>query len=266
MYRALLRLYPARFRERFGDEMVQLLGDELRDAHRPGATAGVLRVWLAGLGDLVVTATSERLAGDRPVGKSLAAPSRLNRVLGAIGVGGGFVLVAALIPGLPWSSAIVNLRLVLFGGGAVAVIVAVHRLLPKRWRRPSLLVSIPAILAYAAHLTGSLLFINRPQPPEPDPAFRPWYALAATAMWLTTTAFGLVALRLGVASRIGSLLLTVGSVLALLGVGGLGFTQGPEAELVSSLTVAGIVAVGLGWMLLGLQVATRRVPVADTRA
>jgi MFS family permease len=264
LYGALLRAYPAAFRERFGDEMVQLFGDQLRDARRRGAAGGVVATWLRTLGDLAVTAAAERTRRDRTVAQSLVAPSRVNRALGALGILGGFVLVAALIPGIPWAWAIFILRLVLFEGGAIAIVVAIHGLQPARWRVPSLLASVPTILANGTHLVMSIMFVNRPQPPEPDPSFRPLYALAATAMWLTNAAFGLVALRLGVASRGGSLTLTVGSLLAVTGVGGLGFTQGAYADVIANFTVAGVVLVGLAWILLGLDVATRRRPVAAT--
>jgi hypothetical protein len=257
-YRALLRLYPADFRRRFGDEMVQLFGDQLRDAEAGRSPEGLVMTWLRALGDLAVSATSERTRTDRAVAQSLAAPSTLNRVLGVIGIFGGLVLVAALIPNLPWSWAVFNLRLVLFEGGAIAIILAIHTLQPLRWRRPSLLVSVPAILANAWHLVMSIIFVTRPQPPEADPEFRPLYALAATTMWLMDGAFGLVALRLGFVSRWGALALTVGSALAVTGVGGLGFTGGEDAELIANLTVAGVVLVGLAWIILGIDVATRR--------
>lgn len=259
LYRLLLHLYPSAFRERFGDEMVQLFGDQLRDARRGGASAGTARTWLRTLGDLAVTAASERARRDRTVAHSLAQPpSMVNRLLGALGILGGALLVAALIPNLPWSWVVFNLRLVLFGGGAIAIVVAVLRLHPDRWRWPSLLVGVPTIVANAWHLVMSVMFVTRPQPPEPDPEFRPIYALAATAMWLTNATFGLVALRVGVVTRWGSLALTAGSLLALTGVGGLGFTRGPQADLVATLTTAGVVLVGVAWIILGLDVAFRR--------
>ena len=185
------------------------------------------------------------------------APSPTDRVLGTIGILGGFVLLAALIPGIPWTFVIFNLRLVLFEAGAIAIVVAVQGLLPARWRGPALLVSVPTILANAWHMVMSIMFVGRPQPPEADPEFRPLYALAATAMWLTNAAFGLVALRTGVVSRWASGVLTVGSILATLGVGGLGFTQGPYADLISNLTVAGVVMVGVGWVLFGIEIGFR---------
>jgi hypothetical protein len=111
----------------------------------------------------------------------------------------------------------------------------------------------------------SVMFVNRPQPPEPDPEFRPLYAMAATAMWLANAAFGIVALRLGVVSRSAALLLSVGSLLAVTGVSGLGFTRGPYADVIANVTVAGVVLVGVAWILLGIDVATRRRAPAQAR-
>ena len=74
VYRALLRVYPAAFRDRYGEEMVQLLGDQLTDARTRAGGTGVARTWLQVLGDLAVTATSERMWRDRTVANSLAAP------------------------------------------------------------------------------------------------------------------------------------------------------------------------------------------------
>ncbi|MCI0582884.1 MAG: hypothetical protein L0227_08315 [Chloroflexi bacterium] len=47
VYLVLLRCYPTAFRERFGDELVQLAGDLLRDA-RTGrvGSSGVAGTWL----------------------------------------------------------------------------------------------------------------------------------------------------------------------------------------------------------------------------
>jgi hypothetical protein len=52
VYRALLRLYPPAFRRSYGDPMVQLFGDRLRDVGT--------RAWLRTLPDLVRTASIER--------------------------------------------------------------------------------------------------------------------------------------------------------------------------------------------------------------
>ncbi|MBW3555165.1 MAG: DUF2723 domain-containing protein [Gemmatimonadetes bacterium] len=60
-YGALLRLYPAAFREEFGEEMVAVYRRQRREDRRAGA-AGLLRLWAGLLADLVPAATRERLA------------------------------------------------------------------------------------------------------------------------------------------------------------------------------------------------------------
>ena len=61
LYRYLLRLYPVSFRERFADEMVELLRDRLRDARRQRGRKGVVVVWCRTFSGLVVSAVHERL-------------------------------------------------------------------------------------------------------------------------------------------------------------------------------------------------------------
>jgi hypothetical protein len=103
-----------------------------------------------------------------------------------------------------------------------------------------------------------ILAIGRPRFPEPDPEFRPIFFYAAIVLWLTDAAFGFVAARLGAVSRWAALALGFGSLLALLGVGGLGFTTGPFATIIVPLSLVGIGLVGIGWVLLGIDIATRR--------
>jgi len=265
VYRALLRLYPQPFRSRFGDELVQLAGDLLRDARDARANRGVGRMWLGLLLDVAMTAPAEHLE-QRRVAHSLTRPApAVMKALGLLGILGGLLLVVAFVPDLPWSWLVFNLRLVLFEVGAIAVIVAVLSLRPSRWRWPMLLVGATAALANAWHLVMTIMFVNRPQPPAPDAEFRPIYGLAAMTMWFADAAFALVAFRLGVASKWGSLSLAVGSILAVTGVSGLGLTQ-LLGDLAEPVTLVGVALVGLGWVLLGLAVATRRRPIAAATA
>ena len=64
LYRGLLRLYPADFRARFADQMVQLFGDQVRDQ-------GTARTWLKAMGDIPGSALSEHLRRNRSVANSL---------------------------------------------------------------------------------------------------------------------------------------------------------------------------------------------------
>jgi hypothetical protein len=257
IYRGLLRLYPAEFRARFSDEMAQLFGDQLRDARIGAAPTGAARTWLRTLGDLAVTAASERLRRDRTVAHSLAtSPSTSSRVLGLVGILGGAVLLAAFVidiaPGLN------VLRLVLFNLGAMAIVLAVHRRQASAAPTLALLAAVPALVANAWYLAMVLLSIGRPQPPLGDSDFRLVMFFAGAAMWLTDAAFGLVTLRLGVVARWAALALAIGSVLAFTGMDRLELTSPSNPTIFQPLSLVGIALNGIGWILLGLDLAIRR--------
>jgi hypothetical protein len=259
IYRRLLALYPPEFRARYADEMVQLFGDQLRDARLGGAPGGTARTWLRALRDLAVTAASEHAGRDRTVAHSLAAPpSASTRLLGLIGILGGLVIVAAFLPSLPWTLELTTVRLVLFNAGAIAIVIAVHRRQAAVSRRISLAVAIPAIVANAWYLGMVVLSIGRPQPPEADPEFRLVMFFAGVAMWWADAAFGLVTWRLGVVGRWGALALAIGSVLGFTGMSHLELAQGDLGWLVTPASLIGIALNGLGWILLGIDVAFRR--------
>ena len=169
------------------------------------------------------------------------------------------MLLAIWVPAFPWGADLLNpVRLVLFNAGAIAIVIAVDRRQAAISRRLSLAAAVPAILANAWYLAMVIASIGRPQFPEPDAGFRPIFFYAALALWLTDAAFALAALRIGAVSRLAALTLAIGSLLALTGVGGLGFTTGPLAVIIEPMTILGVALVGLGWILLGIDVATGR--------
>lgn len=258
VYRRLLRLYPVAFRTRFGDEMVQLFGDLLHASRAQDEPIGVTRLWFRTLWDLVATASSEQ-GRERSVAHSLSAPPTVtSRVLGVLGIAGGGLLLAAFIPDIPWGDDGFNLRLVLFNIGAIAIVVAVHRRQAPAARRLSYVGAIPAIAANAWYLMMILLAVGRPVFPEPDPEFRLVFFWAGVALWLSDALFGIVALRIGVVTRWGALALTVGALLAGLGMDRLGLATGPLASIYVPVALSGVFLVGVGWIWLGLDVATRR--------
>lgn len=259
LYRRLLRCYPEAFRARFGDEMVQLFGDQLRDARTRGGAAGAGGVWLRALGDLVIAAVSERARRDRTMAHSLVAPTRSTRVLGILGILGGAWLVAWLLPFIPWGPEGINLRLVAFNVGAIAIVVALSRHLPPTARLAAAIAAV-TVLANGWYLLMVVLSMGRPVPPEPDPDFRLIGFCAGVAMWWADAAFGVVALRFRGLARWGAAALAAGSVLAFLGMDRLELVAGPYREIVVPLALAGITLNGAGWILLGLDVATRRRP------
>ena len=266
VYRGLLRLYPAAFRDRFTDEMVQLFNDQLRDAHAGGAPAAAAGTWLRTLADLAMTAASDHARRDRTVAHSLTgSPSTPTRLLGLAGILGGVVLLAAFLVDI--APELNDLRLVLFNLGAIAIVIAVHRRQSSIAPGLALLAAIPAITANAWYLVMVLLSIVQLNPFAGD--FGLVFFFAGAAMWLADAWFGLVTLWLGVLWRWGALALAVGSVLALTGMDRLELVSGAYAEVFRPLALVGIALNGLGWILLGIDVATRRLTVAaparDTR-
>jgi len=264
IFRALIGLYPPTFRDRFGFEMVQLFGDQLRDARASEAPLAAAATWFRSLGDLVSTAVSERIRGETGPGRSLgAAPSGLSRVLGLVGIFGGVFLLAAFVVGIPSDFSVI--RLVAFNVGAMTVAVGVHRRQASAGRWLSLVTAAAVIVANTWYLVMVLLAVDRPVFPEPDPEFRLILFYAAAALWLADAALGLLALRLRVVSRWAAAPLAIGSLLALLGVDRLGLVTGPYAALIQPLALAGIGLVGVGWILLGLDIALTRRSVAAGR-
>jgi hypothetical protein len=85
-------------------------------------------------------------------------------------------------------------------------------------------------------------------------------------MWLSDAWFGLVSLRLGVMAKWGPLALAIGSALAVLGIDRLGLTSGANPTIFGTLSQIGIALNGGGWILLGLDVVTRRRTTAPEHA
>jgi hypothetical protein len=61
VYRRLLRLYPASFRRHYGESMVQLFCDQLRDEAQHRSRAAATRVWWQTLRDLAVSIPRQRI-------------------------------------------------------------------------------------------------------------------------------------------------------------------------------------------------------------
>jgi hypothetical protein len=62
VYRLLLNLYPADFRETYGDAMVCVFEETLANAYAQAGGNGVFATWLTVLADLLSTALAERAA------------------------------------------------------------------------------------------------------------------------------------------------------------------------------------------------------------
>jgi hypothetical protein len=183
-----------------------------------------------------------------------ASPSATSRALGAAGILGGAGLLAAFIVEI--APELNNVRLVLFNIGAIAIVVAVHRRQMAASPTLARAAATSAVLANAWYLAMVVLAIGRPHPFAGD--FGLVIFAAGAAMWLTDAAFGLVTLRLGGVMRWGALALAIGSVLAFTGMDRLELTSRDNPTIFGPLALAGIALNGIGWILLGLDLATRR--------
>jgi len=74
-YRALLRVYPRRFRAEYEEEMCRVFAQQLHYARVVEGWPGVVRVWARSLVDLVTTAPSEHLEEEMLVASPVGASS-----------------------------------------------------------------------------------------------------------------------------------------------------------------------------------------------
>ena len=174
------------------------------------------------------------------------------RLLGLAGILGGAVLLAAFVIEIP--PGMNDARLVVFSLGAIAVVVGLNRREVTTSRTPLHVASIAAVVANAWHLSMVVLSIGRESLFAGDFGLVSFYA--ALAMWLADAAFGVVALRSGVASRWGPLALAIGSVLAIAGMDRLGLTSAANPTILGALALIGVALNGLGSILLGLDLAS----------
>jgi hypothetical protein len=257
LYTGLMRRYPSALRDRFAFEMVQLFGDQLRDARARGAPFGVVSTWFKGLGDLFVTAASEHVRGGRGVGRSLARPpSPATRILAFVGILGGVVLLAAFVIDIP--PGLNDIRVGLFFVGAMAVAVALYRPLAVISPRLALLVTAAVVLANAWSLVMEFLSIGRPLPPQGDLEFRLIAFYASVVQWLANAALGFAIWRTAAAARWIGMVLALASILALTGIDRFELVRGDLAWFWAPAALLGIGVAGLAWIALGIDVATRR--------
>jgi hypothetical protein len=258
IYRGFLRLYPPEFRDRFTEEMVQLFHDKLRDARTGGVSGGTVSAWFRLLGDVVSTAPSEHLRRSRTVAHSLtSAPPLSARALGAAGILAGLLALVVYVLEIPQDWFV--WRIILLNLGSIALILAVHRRQASTAPALALLGAIPAVLANAWYLGMAILSMVRS-----GPIFGGTFGVvmfwAGVALWLTTAFFGVVTLRLGAVTRWGALATAVGALLTLTGIDRLGLVSEASPTIFNTLSQVGIGTMAIGWILLGLDVALRRLP------
>jgi len=67
LYAALLWLYPTRFRETYGVELLQVFRDCARDGYHRGGAWGLVQVWVGVLPDFLVIAAEQHAEEDSTV-------------------------------------------------------------------------------------------------------------------------------------------------------------------------------------------------------
>ena len=189
------------------------------------------------------------------------SPSASTRILGMAGIVGGIVLLAAFVVEI--APDLNSVRLVLFNLGAMAIVIAVHR--RQVAAAPTLArgVAGATVFANAWHLSMIALETGRLNPFAGE--FGLVFFWAVVVMWLTDAAFGVVTLRLGLVTRWGAAALAIGSALAFTGIDRLALTSPANPTIFGPIALIGIALNGLGWILLGVDVATRRVIAAWPR-
>lgn len=181
-----------------------------------------------------------------------SAPSLTSRVLGIAGIAAGLTMLAAFVMDLP--SGIFRDRLLVFGLGVIAVGIGVH--LRQSLRAPGAsLAATMALAASVAFFLATVLFLD----PSHVAVF--W---AGLALWLGSAAFGITSAVIGAVSRIGSSAVAIGSLLALTGMDRLGLVSESTPTIFNTLSQLGIAAMAIGWLVLGLHVAIRRVTPSTT--
>ena len=243
MRRLLIRLYPAAWRARYGDEFEVLLAER---ALGPFDAADVL---LAAI-DAHLRPRGTAAAGDHTRG----VPMTL-RIGGPAAIVGGALWLVSLVgasviqgpDGQPWQAT--------FLVALLALVVAMIGLSGEQGReQPGLVwaaVAIPIVGAAISGvgMLGMAVIGDRPF----ILGASPWevWALGTVAMIIGSGLFAIASLRRGMLSRVGAALLIIGAAATLPPLFGLAFSNGP-GEAGSMIALLGVGAFTAGWIWLGV--------------
>jgi hypothetical protein len=131
LYRWLLWLHPAAFRREYSVSICQVFAQSCRDAYRASGAAGVARLWLPALGDLLHGALAEHLDALKGSYPMLEYRRSLSAVFGAYiafviaGIGFQKMTEDVMKSSLPSSHPILMVAYVIVEGGAALSLLAV---------------------------------------------------------------------------------------------------------------------------------------------
>ncbi|MDH4335283.1 MAG: hypothetical protein OEW24_08535 [Chloroflexota bacterium] len=263
IYRRLLRLFPAAFRARYAEPMAQLFADQLRDAREAGAPAGSLRLWARTAGDLLTSALSQHLERDRTVAHSAATvPSFSARALGIAGVLAGLVLIVPAVIAIDdvWYPP----RIMLFNALVIALAVGLHRRQAAASPRLASVASALVILANGWYLGMVMLGVGDVN--LFGTAIGSVMLFSGLFLWGAAAAYGAASLAIGAFSRWGAVLLVIGSLVGITGLDRFGLTHGDFGAFFDTAAQVGIALHGVGWILLGAELALRASPRGEPTA
>jgi len=182
-----------------------------------------------------------------------SGPTVSARILGAAGVVAGVVILLAYVVDLP--AGLFPARVVAFCVGVIAIGIGVHRRQAAAARRVSLAVTGALVVANALYL-AQVLF---------DRPFDLVMFWSGVALWLSSALFGFAAAWIGAVNRWAALAVALGSLLAITGIDRLGLVSESSPTIFNTLSQVGIVIMAVGWIVLGIDVATRRSAAAPVK-
>jgi hypothetical protein len=294
VYEKLLAAYPERFRQLYGEEMVDLFEDECRDQMENGSRFRLLSVWFKALADLSVSATLER--------GRISMDFSAVRWGGFLAIVGGFLTVVSnllvfllLQMRTEWMSLAVAGQIagmLLIAGGVVGLVALIANrgvsggeetwsprlpsLRQLSWTQRSALagfalavvVIVATVGLMAVHLIYGVLDIGQPTRLVPGPLEDILYmtlgSLSGFGLPVAAILLGIAVWRSGLLGRWSALPIIVGTITILAPFSGIVVARlisdyvfsGSALEL---FVVVGIpqIVVGCLWMLLGFVLGRR---------
>ncbi len=216
LLRQMLRLFPTSFRNRYGDELADLLIQKTRDVRVRHGWFGVIRMWAFQAHDLVRSATLERRIERRGIGRSRIAfrPTALPLIPVSLGI------AARSLRRQPVFAVVASLTLALGIGATTAIFSVVNGVLlkPLAFDRPEQLVSVAHTapgLGYRRIAQTAATYLTYQEENRTFDSFGVWNATQATVtglaepelvdvLWISEGAL----MALGVRPQIGRLFRT----------------------------------------------------------
>ena len=250
VYRALLLLYPAEFRQRYGQPMVQLFRDVCRDAYRQGGAEALLHWWAAALFDLVQTVITEW----RKVNFGMST-NKFIQWSGWLCIFGGIFFAASSLSQLQPGSQTYNLSIAALIPGMVFITLGLLGICLRYYRQINLfgkLALLAALVGAAIATIGWLLIIT-----IGDSMWNVF--LVGWLLYLAGhTVFGGFATTTHLLPRWNFALL-IGSALPLT-IAVLGLSRQSDPSGANWGAFAMLLLIGIGWMLTGWALNSQSTP------